>query len=93
MSLWKTGLGGALQQIKHQEAGASPVDVVVVAVLEGVVAAFAPDVDAEEKEVVHRAEDDGGHERVQVVGGHEHGGGLRWGLQQKGYLDAQPLAG
>jgi hypothetical protein len=87
------GVGGALQQIKHRVAAASPVDVVVVVVLEREVARFAPHVDAEKEEGVHRAEDDRGHERIQIVGGHVQNGGLRWALQQKGYLDEHPVAG
>jgi hypothetical protein len=85
------GGGGALQQIERRVFGGSPVDVVVVVVLEMEVAVFAPHVDAEEEEIVHRAEDDRAHERVQIVGGHEHSGGLRWGFQQKGYLDERSI--
>ena len=85
------GVRGALEQIERRVFGGSPVDVVVVGVLKREVARFAPDVDAEEEEVVHRAEDEWIHERVQIVGGHVHDGGLRWGFQQEGYLDERPV--
>ena len=85
------GVRGALQPVEHRPGGGGAVDVVVVAVLEGEVGITAPHVDAEEEEVVRRAEDDRGHERIQIVGGHVHDGGLRWGFQQEGYLDERPV--
>ena len=87
------GVRGALEQIERRVFGGSPVDVVVVGVLKREVARFAPDVDAEEEEVVHRVDDVRGHGQVQIGAVNEELGRLRRALEAKRDLDGLPIPG